>query len=430
MAGGGSIEVIMKHKYKDIKGSRREFLFEIPLEEVKRRLDKAYDDIREGVSIPGFRKGKAPRELLEKFHSIEVRERAAREMVSDSYRQALRESNTVPVGLPQISDIEFKDGKNATYKATVDIKPKVDPVPYDKIRIKKKPVDIKEEDLEKYISALQESYAQFKAVEERPAKLGDYIICDVVCEIDGKPKNGEQKNIWFLMDKNHSLPELVDGLVGASKGQMKEIEATLPHEKKRAFFKVRVNLIKEKELPQINDDFVKGMGAYQNVAQFKDAAKKDLMRKKENEVMTDMNNQILEKLLENSHFSPPQGLVGEEMEKIVSQAKEDLRKNNAKEEDIEKRIGQLQEAIRNEATKRVKLFFILDEIATHENISVSKEEIDNMLNLLAQQSDKSLEDVKKYYTQNNLLEYLNNQIKETKIMEFLMSKVEIKQTKH
>lgn len=344
----------MKHKYKDIKGSRREFLFEVPAEEVKKRIDKAFDEIREVVTVPGFRRGKVPREILEKYHGREARDQAARDMVSDSYSRALKESKTIPVGLPQISDIEFTDGKTATYKAIVDIRPKIDFIACEKIKVMRKSSDVKEEEVEKYISMVQESYAQFKDVVDRASRKGDYVICDVSAEADGKPLHEDKKDIWFLMDKNHSLPELVDGLTGARKGDDKEITAVLPDEEdkekkapagakndksgKKAIFKIKVKMIKEKELPEINDEFIKKLGGLETVDKFKEAARNDLKRKKENDSRVDIKNQILERLLKSSQFIPPQGLVEEERESLVQEAKDALLKNKISEDDINKRI--------------------------------------------------------------------------------------------
>lgn len=415
----------MKYNKKDIEGSRREFLLEVPVEEVKKGLDRAYMEINNTVSIPGFRKGKAPREILEKYHGEEAIERAARDMVGDSYSQALKESDTVPVGLPQISDVQFTDGKKASYKAVVDIRPEIDLMSYDKIKVKKKHVDIKEEEVDKYISMLRESSAQFKAAEGRAAKLEDYIICDVSCEADGKPVYEEKKNIWLYMNKGQSLPELVDGLVGAEKDDTKEIPATLPQDKKKVLFTIKVNAIKEKELPELNDDFVKTIGPYENLAALKESAKRDLLHKKENESMTELKNQIYDQFLNNTRFVAPQGLVDEEVERLIEEAAEGLRKNNVNKDDTEKRINEFRDKFQAEAVKRVKLYFILDEIAKLEGIQVTDHEVDEALSMLAQQSNTTPEKVRKHYTDNNILGYLKNQIKESKIAQILLSKVKI-----
>ncbi|MEE8359605.1 MAG: trigger factor [Candidatus Omnitrophota bacterium] len=419
----------MKYNHKDIEGSRREFLFEIPVEEVKKTLDKVYKEINNTVLIPGFRKGKAPREILEKYHGGEAMERAARNMVGDSYSQALKESDTVPMGLPQISDVQFTDGKEASYKAVVDVRPEVDLLGYDKIKVKKKYANIKEEDVGRYISMLQDAHAQFKTIEGRPAKLGDYIICDVSCESDGKPVYEEKKSIWLSMNKEQSLPELVDGLTGAEMGEAKEIPATLPQDKKRVVFTIKVNAIKEKELPEINDDFVKAIGPYENLAAFKESTKGDLLHKKENEAMTELKNQIYDQLLKSARFIAPQGLVDEEVDRLIKEATEGLKKNNVNKDDIEKRINEFRDKFKTEAVKRVKLYFILDEIAKLEGIEVTDREVEEALSLLAQQSNTTPEKVRKHYADNNILGYLKNQIKESKITQILLSKVKISDAK-
>ena len=247
----------MNYKHKDIEGSRREFTIDIPHKEVQQRFSSVLDQIGKTAKIPGFREGKVPRELLERHYGATARERVLSDLVSDSYREAIKESNTVPVGLPLISDAELKDGKDFSYKATIDIRPKISIKAYKNIKIKKKAVDVKGEDVEKYISVVKESYAQFKSVENRTAKLNDYIVCDIVCEVDGKPLYDQQKDVLFSLDRDHSLPELVDGLMGVSNGDKREIEATLPenkeqpeYSKKRALFKVDTKTIKEKEPPE------------------------------------------------------------------------------------------------------------------------------------------------------------------------------------
>jgi trigger factor len=418
----------MKHRHKDIKGSRREFSFEIPAEEVSKRLNKAYKDINNIVTIPGFRKGKAPREILEKHHAGEAHERAARDLVNDSYWGALEESKTIPVGLPSISEMEFAEGKDARYKATVDIRPKIDLISYDKIKVRKKKVDIKDEDVEKYVDKVRESYAEFKDV-DRPARKGDYVVCDLSGESEGKPLYDQEKNIWLLMDREQSLPELVDGLMGVSKGDEKVIKATLPHNKKEAIFTAKVSMIKEKELPEVTDEFVKKLGPFENVAKLKEAARMDLRHKGENDARLDAKNQILEQFLKGASFAPPQGLVDEERERLEKEAAEKMKKSGLGQDIIDKNIKEAASAILKDAESRVKLYFILDEIAAREGIDVTDEDVDGTLEVMARQSNTTPENVKKHYKDNDMLGYIKNQIKEGKIMDLLMKKVKIEEGK-
>jgi trigger factor len=423
----------MPYKFKDIPGSRREFTFEVTAEEVRKRLDSACDEVGKEVAVPGFRKGKAPREIIDKHHGGEVRERAIRDVVNDSYWHALEESGTSPVGLPVISGLEFSEGKSASYKATVDIRPEVHLRDYGSIKVARKRAAVTEEDVDSYISSLRESYAEYKTVEGRPAAAGDYVVCDVACLVDGKPLHEEKKNVWFLMDKKQSLPELVDGLTGSAKDDSKEIKAMLPEDntdpassKKEALFRIKVNLIKEKELPALDDEFIKTIGGpFKTIAEFREAVKKDLQHKKDNDSMAETWNRILDEFLKEARFEPPLGLVEEEAENLAGDAREKMRSNSIKDADIEKRIGEIGATLREEAARRVRLYFILDEIAHRENITATDEDLERMLELMARQYNASTGDIRKHYNEKNLLGYLRNQIKENKIKEFLFTKVGI-----
>ena len=155
--------------------------------------------------------------------------------------------------------------------------------------------------------------------------------------------------------------------------------------------------------------------------------KKDLIRKQENNVKTDMINQVLEWLLKNALFSPPQGLVDQEAERLIQEAKDNLRKRNVPNDQIEKRDAELRANLKNEAARRVRLLFLLDEIAKIEKIEVSDEEIDQALEVLARQSRTSKEELKKHYIENNLMTSLKGQLRENKVIDFLIDNANIKE---
>ncbi len=272
----------MKHTHKDIEGSQREFKVEVPAEDVKKRLDDIYDQMKQTAEVPGFRKGNVPLDILKKHHGKAANERMLSDLVGSSYRRAVRESNTKPVTLPVISDVEFAEGKPLSYKATVDLMPKVDLKNYKNIKVAKKDINVKDE------------------------KLKDYVIRE------------------------------------------------------------------------------------------------------------DMQNQIFEELLKGSHFTPPKGLVDEEAERMLQGVKG------------EKKGEELREKLRKEAVKKVRLYFILDEIGRLENIDVSDDETDHALTALAQQSKASKEQVEKYYVDNGLLDHLKYQLRENKIIEFLLRNAEVR----
>lgn len=424
----------MKHERKDIEGSRREFLVEISPEEVSEKLGRIYDQIGRTADMPGFRKGRVPRDLLEKHYGEAARERMLTDLVNDSYIKVIEESGTMTVGLPHITDVKLGQQNEMSYKATVDIRPNIALKRYKGIKVKKKKTDVKDNEIEKYISVLRESYAEFRNVEERAARKGDYLVCDVTCEVEGKAIYKDQKNVSIILDDTFPLPDVVKGLSGSAKGDTRLVKTKLPenaqnkeHSNKEAIFTIKVNSIKEKKLPELDDEFIKGLGNCKDLRELKEAIEKDLLLKKENMVKDDLVDQILEQLLKETPFGAPQSLVDKEAERLLKEAKEDMAKRNVANVDIEKKDAELRRAMQDRAAKKVKIFFLLDEIATLENIDVSAGEIESALEELANQSGASKEDVKGYYEKNNLLSYLKTQLRDNKTIDFLLDSADIKE---
>ena len=421
----------IKHKFKDLEGSRREFTISVPKDVVDKKLDSVYSEMSGVVNVPGFRKGKIPRDILEKHHAGAARERALSDIISDSYRMAAKESNTVPVGLPDISDVEFSEGADLTYRATVDIRPRITMKKTRGIKVKKRRPKIGDEEVAGYIEKLRDSYAQFELIEGRAAEKGDYVICDVICEVDGKPIHDEQKDAYLFLDKAKTLPELVDGLSDSSAGDLREIKAIMPenpkdpqYSKKEALFKVKVSAIKVKKLPKLDDEFVKALGTYKTLDEFKGAVQKDLLRREEGVIRESMASQILEHLLKECQFQVPKALLSEETDKIFNEVKENLKAKphaNPPEDD------RIRKSAEKEAVKRIRLYFILDEIARKEAIEVSEEEFDQTLNLLALQSNTTKEKIRENYKQNNLLLPLMYRLRENKVIDFLLKNADVKE---
>ncbi len=421
----------IKHKFKDLEGSRREFAVSVPKDVVDKKLDSVYSEMSGVVSVPGFRKGKIPRDILKKYHSDAARERALSDIISDSYKIAAKESNTVPVGLPDISDVDFSEGKDFTYKATVDIRPRITMKKTRGIKVKKRRPKIGDEEVAKYIEALRDSYAQFESIEDRAAEQGDYVICDIICEVEGKPIHDEQKDAYLFLDKQKTLPELVDGLIDSSAGDLREIKTMMPenskdpqYSKKEALFKVKVNAVKVKKLPKLDDEFIKALGTYKTLDELKAVVEKDLLRREEGVVRESMASQILEHLLKECQFQAPKGLLNEETDKIFNEIKENLKakpRANAPEDD------QIQKSAEKEAIKRIRLYFILDEIAKKESIEVSEEDLDQTLNLLALQSNTTKEKIRENYKENNLLLPLMYRLRENKVIDFLLKNADVKE---
>jgi trigger factor len=237
------------------------------------------------------------------------------------------------------------------------------------------------------------------------------------------------------MDEKTVLPGLKQGILGSSSGNEKTIETELPKDYpaadvagKKAVFTVKIHQIKEKDLPKVDDDFAKGMGQYKDLKELKERIRQDIRQKKQRQVRVDMENQLLDSIVKNnSKFPIPVTLVEKQLDALVRDAKSKLLQRGFKNDEVEPKTDQLRQNLRREAEKRVRLFFIVDEIARKENIKVSGEELDNTLKALAKQYNKGFEQLKEEYEKKDLLGNIAEDIRENKVVEFLISNADIKE---
>jgi len=421
----------LKKKVKHIEEGRKAFEIEVPSADVKKRKDEAFGKIGKTASVPGFRAGNAPRDLLEKHYGERVTKEVIEDLISDSYHKAVEEEGFVPLGLPEISDVRFDDKSALFFKAEFNIRPKVELKEYKGIKLTEKKIAIKDEDVQKSLSALQESNAKFKDAENRPVKIGDYIVCDSEVFVDGKSIAKKRENIWMPIEEKSYLPNLSAQLVGANVNDEKDAETTLPvdfqnkeYANKKAVFKIKINQIKERALPQIDDEFAKDLG-YNNLAELNDSVKKVLEHQAQRQARTGLENQLIEKLLENSNFNTPASIIEEQLKYLLGEEKARLLRQGLKEADIKDKEKELTEKLKPAAIKQVKVMFILDEIAHKENIKVSHEDIDEALEAIARQHNQPKGKIEKYYKDNDLISNLRADIKNGKTLDLLIKEAKI-----
>jgi len=421
----------LKKKVKHIEEGRKAFEIEVPSADVKKRKDEIFGKIGKTASVPGFRAGNAPRDLLEKHYGERVTKEVVEDMISDSYHKALEEEGFIPLGMPEISDVTFDDKSSLFFKAEFNIRPKIGLKEYKGLKLTEKKIAIKGEDVRKSLKALQESNAKFKDAENRPVKIGDYIVCDSEVFVDGKSIAKKRENIWMPIEEKSYLPNLSAQLVGANVNEEKAAETTLPedfqnkeHAGKKAVFKIKVNQIKERAVPQIDDEFAKDLG-YNNLAALEDSVKKVLEHQAQRQARADMENQVVEKLLEGSDFNVPASIVEEQLKYLLGEEKTRLMRQGLKETDIKDKEKELTEKLRPVAVKQVRVMFILDEIAHKEKIKVSREDMDAALEVIAGQYNQPKAKIEKYYKDNDLLSNLHSDIRNGKTLDLLIKEAKI-----
>lgn len=422
----------MKVNVKESAKCQKTLHIEVPKEVINGEFERYYEYLKKTAQVPGYRKGKVPREILEQYFSDKASDKVLTTLVSDNYQKAIEQEDIHPVQLPEISDVQFKKDAKLTFQAKVDIRPKFKLKEYKGIKLKKQRMNIKEEEITRVLSFLQERYAQFIPVEDRPTKIGDYIICDYSYSVEGKVIEKKER-AWFGIEEKLFIPGLPQALEGIKVQEKKEFDLALPEKfqpaelaKKTANFSITVYEIKNKKLPELNDELAKTIGK-DTLVELKTQIKGDLEREKQMQVHQDMKKQLIEYLIKTMAIDVPQTLVVKREQSLKEASRQRLKQQGMTDEQINAEENKAAGHFHKQASQQVMAFFILDEIAHKENIKVEQPELDKRVELIAQSYNQKKEDVLKYLTEKNLLENIHSEIWEEKVISFLVEHAKIEE---
>ena len=425
----------MKVDVLQLEPCKRLLKIEIPKEAVAEELESVYKEIKKVAQVPGFRKGKAPRQILEKYHFQDAKDEALKRLIPSGYSAALKKLKISPVSLPEIDKIKFEENKPLYFEAAIDIKPEIKIKKYKELSINRKKLILDEKEVEGTLNLLRERLAEYKTIDTRPIKDGDYIVADYECSVDGKVTEKKEK-LWLCIkdDKKQPNSDIVNKLKGANISQEVEIKTNLPKDYpkadaagKEAVFKIVIKEIKEKSLPPLDNEFVKNIGDYKTLDELKEAIRKDIKLKKESEIKANMELQLSELLLKLNPIDAPSSMISGQTEELVKSAKTRLMYQGLKEEEIKLREKELREGFKVEAERQVKMHFILDAIIESENIICEEEDLKLRLEEIAGKHGRSPEEIREHLTKDNSLEALKDQLCHEKTIDFLIKEARIKE---
>ena len=416
----------MKVKIDNLKDSQKLIRIEVEPQRVNAVLDDVYKDIQKIARIPGFRVGKAPRDLIEVHYNKAAEDEAVSHLVWESYRQAVLEQKIESVEYPVIEEVNFKRGEPLKFTARVDVRPEFKLKAYKGIRIKQEPPEVTDEEVNNALKNVAESLAQYKDIESRPIAVGDYIVCDYECFVEAKLVDKNNK-LWLYINEQLQPKELLSALVGANKDVTKEVEVTHPTDYqqkelagKRAVYKITPKQIKQKIVPELTDDLAKDTGHFKNLEELKAHLRQRLLKTKQDQIRQGIENQIFDNLLKNHSFNIPLSVVERQTQRLIEDAKLRLMYQGYKKEDVDKQDEQLKKTLSENAKDHVRIFFILDEIAKQERIEVTDEELDEKIKAIAKNMNEELSVVSKRLEEKNLVESLRDQMVQDKVAEFLL----------
>ncbi len=423
----------MKTKIKKTDECEAHFEIEVGQETIARAIEDVYDELSRVVEIPGFRAGRAPRDLVKKHHRKKAEEEALKSLISEAYSMALEEHGVHPISTPEIMDLTFKAGQPLTFKAKVDTRPEIKLKDYKGIKIEKKALELKEEDVSKTLENLRIINAKYISQEDRPLVIGDYAICDLGCFVDEKPIHKTRENIWLLVEEESLtlMPGLAAKMAGMKKLEERDCEVVLPEKYpnkdmagKKAVYHVKLKEIKLRQLPNLDDDFAKDLGK-DSLEALNNDIREEMKAHLQNQIEQDMEKQLLAKLVDANTFSVPKSFVARELHYIIEDAKAKLAEKGFKKEEIDSKEKEFEERFRPDAAKRIRLAFLLDEIARKEGIGLDEAELEDAFKAISVKVNQPIDKVKEYYQKEGLIESLKEQVRENKTIWFLLKEANV-----
>lgn len=404
--------------------------------EVNSSLDKVYNDVSYEIKIPGFRKGRIPKNILNMHLSKEYFfDKTAEKLIPKSYLEAIEKINIQPIDQPEIKVIQIEEDKPLIFEATVQVRPEVKLGSFDKISIQKEDIKVTDSDVKNEIRKIQENQAKLNVVKNRKSKKDDFLLIDSEGYVEGKVIEGSKVEKQLVQLGKNAAPEFNDKLVGCSAGDEREIKILVPKDiedkkivGKEITYKVKVIEVKEKELPELDEDFVKTIGNYKTLDDFK----KDIKDKLEKQVeMINKNNyerKLLGKVVDVCEVKVPKVLIERELEYMMKSLEDDLKAKDLSLQDYYTSIKTDEEKVKKEyeivAEKRIKQELVLDKISQAEKIQVTEKEVKDKIKTIAKEMKQDPLKVEATFKKNNNLDGLEESIKREKIIDFLSKKME------
>ena len=386
----------MSLQVEKLEKNMAKLTIEVSAEDLDKAMEKAYQKQKSRISLPGFRKGKAPRKMIESMYGKGVfMEDAVNSLVPQEYTKALGECDLEIVSQPEINVTQMEPGKALIFTADVAVKPEVTLGDYKGVEVPKSEIAVTDEEVDTEVKKEQDKNARTVAVEDRAAANGDITTIDFEGFVDGVGFEGGKGTDYALtLGSGTFIPGFEDQLVGANTGDHVEVKVTFPEEYqakelagKEAVFQCDVKKIETKEVPELDDEFAKDVSEFDTLAEYKEDVKKKLTEKKEKEARTAKENAAVDKAIENAQMDIPELMTKTECRQMMDDFSRRMQQQGLSMEQYFQFTGQsmdkMMEDMKPQALKRIQTRLVLEKVAEAENIQPSEEEITEEIQKMA-----------------------------------------------
>lgn len=425
----------MSVQVENLEKNMAKLTIEVAAEEVEKAIQAAYMKEKGKISIPGFRKGKVPRQMIEKMYGAAVfYEDAANTLIQENYPSAMDESGVDIVSRPTIDVVQIETGKPFIFTAEVAVRPEVTLGKYLGVQVTKIDTSVSDEEVAEALEKERNNNARTVTVTDRPVQNGDAAVIDFEGFVDGVAFEGGKGENHSLEIGSHSfIDTFEDQLVGKNAGDEVDVNVTFPEQYqaaelagKPALFKVKIHEIKAKELPELDDEFAQDVSEFDTLAEYKEDLKKHLEEQKENEAKRTKEDEAIQKIIDKSTMEIPEAMLETQCENMINEFAQRIAQSGLSMEQYMQFSGltldKLKEQVRPEAETRIKSSLVLEQIAKEENIEVTDEEIDAEVEKMAAAYGMEADKLKEYMGDSEK-ESMARDLKVTKAVDLIMENV-------
>lgn len=399
----------MSVQVENLEKNMAKLTIEVDASEVEKAIQSAYMKERGKISIPGFRKGKVPRNMIEKMYGAAVfYEDAANTLIQENYPDAADESGIDIVSRPTIDVVQIESGKPFIFTAEVAVRPEVKLGKYLGVQVTKVDTSVSDEEIDAELEKERTNNARTVSVTDRPVAVGDTAVIDFEGFVDGVAFEGGKGENHSLEIGSHSfIDTFEDQLVGKNSGDEVDVNVTFPEQYqaaelagKPALFKVKIHEIKTKELPELDDEFAQDVSEFDTLAEYKEEVKNRLTTQKENEAKRTKEDEAIQKIIDKTEIDIPEAMLETQCENMLNEFAQRIQQSGLSMEQYMQFSGltveKLKEQVRPEAETRIRSSLILEQIAKDEKIEVTDEELDAEVEKMAAQYGMEADKLKEY----------------------------------
>ncbi len=417
--------------------TKREIVVEIPVADVNRQTDTLIQKYQKVARIPGFRRGHVPASIIRQRFSEEIKTDMVEALVPRFIRQEAERLSLHPVSQPRVTDLHLHDGEPLRFKAAFEVLPEIKLEGYKELRADKPEIAVSEADVEQALADLRERHASFNPEEGRALADGDFAQVSLDGNPKAEPKSGEQKTgegqpvhmdeVLVEIAGQNTMPEFTEHLRGTSAGDERTFDVNYPADTqdkrlagKTFSYTVKVQSIKQKSLPELNDEFAKQLGEFQTVDDLRKAVREQIESERKREAEHAAKEKLVAELIQRNDFEVPDSLIEQQIDIRIERGLRALAAQGLTAEQMKKLdLGRLRGAQREQAIHDVKAALLLERVAEEEKIQVGDEEFDRELESLARQSKQTSEAVRARLTRDGGLDRIRTRIRNEKTLEFL-----------